>query len=100
HPAHLVIEQRRMRHITHLLANVVKLAGAKNRDLAARGLVESRQSAQQGGLAGAVVAENGVKFSAGKFRGNAAQSRKTAELLDQVRDGDDGRGFSQRVGSL
>ena len=78
-----------MRHVAHLLADVVKLAGAEDRDLAARRLVESGQRAQQRGLAGAVIAENGVEFPAGKFRGDAAQSGKAAELLDQVRDGDD-----------
>src|SRR5208282_4898898 len=98
HPAHLVIEQRRMRHVAHLLADVVKLPGAEDRDLAARGLVESCESTQQCSFAGAVIAENGIEFAAGKLRGNAAQRGKTAKLLDQVRDCDDvdGRGFSQR----
>ena len=89
-----------MRHVAHLLADVVKPPGAENRDLAARRLVESRESPQQGSFAGAVIAENGIEFPARKFRGYAAQSRKSAKLLDQVRNGDDGRGFSQGVGSL
>ena len=87
-----------MRHVAYLLTDVVKLAGSENRNLAARGLVESRQSTQQGSLAGAVIAENGVKFPAGKFRRDAAQGGKSAKLLDQVRDGDDGRARFQSKG--
>ncbi len=67
---------------------------AEDRDVAARRLVESCQSAQQSSLAGAVIAENGVEFPAGKLRGDAAQSGKTAKLLDQVRDSDDVDGDS------
>ncbi len=86
-----------MGHIPNLLADVVELAGAENRDLAARWLVESRQSAQQSSFSGAVIAKNGVEFAAGKFRSHASQRRKPAKLLDQVRDCDDGggSGFSQ-----
>jgi len=89
-----------MRHVANLLADVVKLAGPENRDLAAGRVVESCESTQQRGFTGAVVAENGIEFPAGKFRSNAAQSGKTAKLLDQVRDSDDvdgsGSVFSQR----
>ena len=56
-----------MRHVADLLADVVKLAGAEDRDFAARRLVESRQRAQQCRLAGAVVAQNGVEFAAGEI---------------------------------
>jgi hypothetical protein len=35
HPAHLVVEQRRVCHVAHLVANVVKLLRPENRDLAA-----------------------------------------------------------------
>ena len=100
HPAHLVIEKRRMRHIPHLLADIVKFARPENRDLAARWLIQPRQRAQQRSLARAVVPKNGIELSARKFRGNPAQRRKTAKLLDQVRNCDDGGGggsvFSQR----
>ena len=89
-----------MRHVADLLADVVKLACSKNGDLAAGRLVQSRESAQQGSLAGAIITKNGVKFTARKLRGDAAQGGKAAELFDQVRDcndvdGDE-RGFSQR----
>src|SRR5258708_9562605 len=99
HPAHLVIKKRRMRHVTDLLANVAKPAGPKDRNLAARRLAESRQSAEQCSFAGAVIAENGIEFSARKFRSNSAQRSKTAKLFDQIRDSDDGdgRGFSHAV---
>jgi vesicle coat complex subunit len=86
-----------MRHVAHLLADVVKLTGPEDRDRAARRLIESCQSAQQCSFTGAVIAENGVKFPADKFGSDAAQSGKTPKLFDQVRDSDngDGRGFSQ-----
>src|ERR1700675_2675083 len=89
-----------MRHVAHLLADVVNLLDPEDRGLAARGLAEPCESAQQRGFAGTVVAENGVEFPAEKFRGDATQRGKTAKLLDQVRDSDDGdgggRGVSQR----
>jgi hypothetical protein len=83
-----------MRHITDLRADVVKFPGPKHRDMPARRLVESSQSAQQRSLARSVVAKNGIEFAAGEFRRNPAQRRKPAKLLDQVRDCDDGGGFS------
>ena len=64
HAAHFVIEQRRMRHVADLLADVVKLGGAENRDAALAGLHQSGERAQQRGLARAVVAENGVELPA------------------------------------
>ena len=81
-------------------ADVVETLRAKNCNLAARLVVQSGQCAQQSGLAGAVVAEDGVELAAGKFRGDPAQRRETAKLLDQVRDCDDGDGggFSQWAG--
>src|SRR5580704_11389268 len=82
HPAHLVIEQGRMRHVPHLLADVVKLLSPEDRDVAAGRLAEACQGAQQCSFARAVIAENGVEFPAGKFRGDAAQRGKTAKLLD------------------
>jgi len=89
-----------MRHVAYLPADVVKFAGAEDSDLSTRRLVEPRQSAQQCCFAGAVIAENGIEFPTGKFRGDAAQRGETAKLLDQVRDSDNGRGFSQGVKSL
>ena len=73
-----------MCHVAHLLADVVKLVGPEDRDLAARRLAESGQSAQQCGFAGAVIAENGIELTAGKFRGDAAQRGKAAKLFDQI----------------
>src|SRR6266478_839702 len=86
-----------MRHVAHLLADVVKLFGPEDRDLAVRRLAESCQSAQQCSFAGAVIAENGVEFPTGKFRSDAAQRGEAAKLLDKVRDSDDGSGFSGLV---
>jgi len=96
--AHLVVEQGRMGHVADLLADVVKFSGAEDGDLAARRIVKSCESAQQRGFAGSVIAKDGVEFAAGKFGGDAAESGKTAKLLYEVRDGDNGRGggFSQR----
>jgi hypothetical protein len=81
-----------MRHVAHLLTDVVKLTDPENRDLAIRRLAESCQSTQQCSFARAVIAENGVEFPAGKFRGDAPQRGKTTKLLDQIRDSDDGDG--------
>ena len=85
-PAHLVIKQGRMRHISDLMADIAEFTGAQNRDFTARGLVQSCERTQEGRFASAVIAEDGIEFSAGKFRGNTAQGRKPAKLLDQVRD--------------
>ena len=92
HAAHLVVEQGRMRHVADLLADVAKFAAPRMAIAAARRLAQSRQRAQQSSLARAVIAENGVELPAGKFRGDAAERGKTAKLLDQIRDGDDGAG--------
>ena len=81
-----------MRHVAHLLADVVKLLSPEDRDVAAGRLAEACQGAQQCSFARAVIAENGVEFPAGKFRGDAAQRGKTTKLLDQIRDSDDGDG--------
>src|SRR5208283_1804561 len=86
HAAHLVVEQRRVRHISDVAAGSFRSL-AENGNLAARGLRQAGQRAQQGGLAGAVVAENGVEASRVKFGGHAAQRGKASELLDDVVDG-------------
>ena len=83
HPAHLVVEQRRMRHVTNLAAGVLRSL-AENRNLAARRLRQPSQRPQQRGLPRPVVAENRVKSSRIKFRVHAAQRGKASELLDDV----------------
>jgi len=53
---------------------------AEDREFAARGMVQARQSSQQRGLSGAVVAEDGVKPAAGKIGGHAAQGGESAQI--------------------
>ena len=87
-----------MRHVADLMADVLKHVAPRIVILPAVGMIQARQRAQQRSLACSVIAEDGIELSAGKLRGNATQSGEAAELLDQVRDGDDGRGFSQWLG--
>ena len=86
-----------MRHVADQVADIVKPLCAENRDLSAGGPGESRESAEQRSLAGTVVAQDAVELSAGEIGTHATQSGEAAELLDQVGDGDDGRGFSHRI---
>jgi len=65
--------------------------------VAAGGMVQSGERAEQRSLASAVVAEDGVELPAGKFGSNAAQGSEATELLDQVVYGYDGRVVSQLV---
>jgi hypothetical protein len=80
------------------MTDVVKLCGSKDGHFAARRVVESRECAEESGRAGTVIAENGLEFATRKFRSDATQGGKTAELLDQVGDSDGGdeRGVSHQ----
>src|SRR5580765_4205878 len=86
-----------MCHVTDLAADVLKLLRAENSDLAAGGPVQSGEGAEQRSFTGAVVTEDAVELAAGEFRGHATQGGEASELLDQVGDGDDRRGFSHRM---
>ncbi len=90
HAAHFVIEQRRMGHVAELMAYRAEGCGAENLDAATSRLHQSGEDAQECGLSGAVVAEDGVEPSRSEFGVDAAQRGKAAELLDHGGDGDYG----------
>ena len=89
HPAHLVIEQRRMRHVADIAAGGAR-SFPEDRNCPARRVSESGEGPQQSRLPCPVIAEDRVEASAVKFGGHAAQRGKSPELLDDVADGDDG----------
>ena len=84
-----------MRHVADLRQMSWKLSSPRIGTSPLEGWLRPGEGAEQRGFAGAVVAEDGVEFAAGKFGGDAAQGGEASELLDQVRDGDDGVGVGQ-----
>ncbi len=91
HAAHLVVEQRGMRHVANVAAGGSR-SFAQDRNLAAGGMSKSGERAQQCGLPCSVVAENRVESSCVELGRDAAQRGEAPELLDDVADGDDGCG--------
>jgi len=86
-----------MSHVANLMADVVEVAGTENGDLAAAGLVQASESAQESSLSRAIVTEDCIELAACKFGRDAPQSGEAAKLLDQVGDGDDRRLFGQSL---
>src|SRR3974390_2853896 len=90
HPAHLVIKQRRMRHVPDVATSLARILSEDgNRALCRLG--EPGQCAQECGLPCSVVAEEGVTAPLIEFSRHAAQGGKSPELLDHVRDFDSAR---------
>ena len=86
-----------MSHVADLVADIVKVESAEDRDLAASGPAKSSERAEQRSLAGAIVTEDAVELPTRELGGHTTQRGEAAELLDQVGNRDDRRGFSHRV---
>src|SRR5882724_3819846 len=95
--AHFVVKERRMSHVADLVADIVKVESAEDRDLAASGPAKSSERAEQRSLAGAIVTEDAVELPTRELGGHTTQRGEAAELLDQVGNRDDRRSFSHRV---
>ncbi len=92
HAAHLVVQQRRMGHVTQLVAHRSQLRRPQNRYAAASRLRQAGQHAQERGLPCSVVAEDRVEPSRREFSADAAQGGEAAELFDHGGERDYGRG--------
>src|ERR1035438_1265510 len=80
-----------MSHIADVAAGILWTL-PQDRNRASRGMSQPGQRPQQRSLPRSVIPENHMKLPAIKLRIDAAQCGKTAELLDQVADGDDRSG--------
>src|SRR5579863_2168504 len=102
-PAHLVIKQRRVRHISDFPARLLRRL-TQNRNRSPRRMRQSRQCPQQSRLPRPVIAQNHVKLTRAELRVHSAQRRETSELLDQIPDSNDGQalrdGISHRHRSI
>ena len=90
--AHFVIEQRRMGHVADLVAYLMQIGAAQQRNRASRRLGQPGKAAQQCSFPCSVVAQDGVHAGGGKLSGHAAQGGKPAKLLHDSVDSDDGTG--------
>ena len=75
-----------MCHVADVAAGLPRTL-AQNGNVAARGLRQSGQRAQQSSLPCSVVAKNHVELASVELRAHAAQGGEAAELLDQIADG-------------
>ena len=82
HAAHFVVEQRRMRHVAELRADLAQIGGSQHGNAAAGCGSQSGESAQQRGLPCPVVAEDGVEASGGEAGSHSAQGGEASELFD------------------
>src|SRR3954470_18629057 len=101
HAAHLVVKQRRVRHISEAARTVLR-GFSENANGSLRRCSQAGKRTKQSRLPCSIVTENGMQSAGIKFGGNTSKGSKSSELLDDVGN-DDGvlrRRFNHGLGEM
>ena len=80
-----------MAHVSHAMSDLAMIFCSEQREAALAGLHQSGDHAQQGALAGAVIAQDYVEAAGREAGRDAANGGKAAKKFHQIIEGNDRR---------